>query len=171
MHVVVTGPESCGKTTLARLLAQQLQRPLVAEQARDYLARTPAVPQQGYLPSDLLAIAGAQQQAETHHSPSALVADTDLQVLSIWWQEKFGPTPVVLSSAYAAQSSRFYVLCQPDLAWEPDPLRENPDDRARLFALYEADLRARNLAYCVAHGSGHGRLNSVLDQVLNAVRG
>ena len=33
-----------------------------------------------------------------------------------------------------------YFLCKPDIPWEPDPLRENPEDRERLFKLYERGL-------------------------------
>ena len=50
--VVVTGPESCGKTTLARQLADRWEAPLVSEAARDYLQNKGS-----YQKSDLLKIA------------------------------------------------------------------------------------------------------------------
>ena len=36
--------------------------------------------------------------------------------------------------------SRFYLLCKPDIPWESDPLRENPNDRIKLFDIYKMEL-------------------------------
>ena len=57
--VVVTGPESCGKTTLARQLADRWEAPLVNEAARDYLKN-----KDSYQESDLLKIAKLQNAME-----------------------------------------------------------------------------------------------------------
>ena len=134
MLIVVTGPESSGKTTLVEALAQHLNAPRVAEAARRYLQG-----RVGYQPSDLLQIARQQQAAEGSVlgcAPNVAIADTDLQVVYIWWQERFGPAPAMLHEAYARQSPRHYLLCKPDLPWEADPLRENPEDRERLWQIY-----------------------------------
>ena len=57
--VVITGPESCGKTTLARQLAERWRAPLVNEAARDYLQG-----KDSYQKSDLLEIAKLQYAME-----------------------------------------------------------------------------------------------------------
>ena len=57
--VVITGPESCGKTTLARQLADRWEAPLVNEAARDYLQN-----KDSYQESDLLEIAKLQNAME-----------------------------------------------------------------------------------------------------------
>ena len=92
-------------------------------------------------------------------------ADTDLQVLHIWWQEKFGPAPRSLSMAYALQSERHYLLCEPDMPWTADPLRENPHDRDRLFALYETDLQQRGLPYSRIAGVDDARVAQAVSAV------
>ncbi len=158
--IVVTGPESSGKTVLAAALAKRLACPVVPEAARERLS-----PQTPYAPSTLLDLAQAQHRGEREAlgaSPSLVVADTDLQVLRIWWQEKFGPCP---RGRFEVTDSRerFYLLCAPDLPWEPDPLRENPHDRDRLMALYRHDIERRDLAHSVVEGTGAQRLANALE--------
>ena len=163
--VVCTGPESSGKTTLAQALAAHLKVPLVREQARDYLS-TPR-----YVPTDILNIAARQVAAErdARVQASLACADTDLQVLYIWWQERFGPAPSALARAYATQSPRLYLLCRPDLPWQADPLRENPNDRDRLFELYRRDLSARELNFAIVEGQGQARVEQALGSVAGVV--
>ncbi|XOV81687.1 MAG: AAA family ATPase [bacterium] len=166
MLFVVTGPESTGKTTLTAALAEHLQAPYVAEAARAYLQD-----KYRYEPSDVLAIAHRQQQLERGvlaRDPQVAIADTDLQVVYIWWQERIGPAPEILRNAYAQQSPRYYLLCRPDLPWEADPLRENPDDRDRLWQVYLADLSARQLPFSVVEGKGRQRFDCAV-RVINRV--
>jgi nicotinamide riboside kinase len=168
MLFVLTGPESAGKSTLTQALAEHFAAPWVTEFARQYL-HDQLQASANYQPSDLLHIAAQQQLAEGTLQGKApfKFADTDLQVIYIWWQERFGPVPRVLSQAYARQSPRHYLLCEPDVAWAPDPLRENATDRARLFQGYEADLQRRGLAYSIVRGDGQARLDYALEAVLN----
>ena len=162
MLVVITGPESSGKTTLAQRCGAHLSCAVQPEIARDYLASNMA-----YTPKDLLNIAAQQSKAEqtlvARHD--VVVADTDLQTICIWWQEKFGPLPEGLRLAYHKQSPRLYLLCRPDLTWVPDPLRENPHDRERLFTLYRADLEARGHPYQVIHGQGAVRSTQAFEYI------
>lgn len=168
MLFVLTGPESAGKSTLTQALAEHFAVSWVAEFAREYMHRHLQEPA-NYQPSDLLHIAEQQQLAEgaLHGAAPIAFADTDLQVITIWWQERFGPVPRILSEAYARQSPRHYLLCAPDVPWTPDPLRENPVDRARLFQGYEIDLQRRGLAYSVVRGNGQTRLDTALEAILS----
>ena len=154
LSIVVTGPESTGKTELAVMLSKKIGLPLVTEVARDYLLERMG----RYLPSDLLSISELQYRQESDmRFDKGFVADTDQQVLSIWWQEKYGPLPHRLSELYRKQGKRFYLLCFPDLPWQQDSLRENEHDRQRLFELYVRDLESRNLPYAVVKGIGEER--------------
>lgn len=159
MLFVLTGPESSGKSTLTETLAAHFATRWITEAARDML--TDAV----YQAHNLLQIAEAQRRAERAHDDALAFADTDLQTIYIWWQERFGPAPSSLVEAYARQSPRFYLLCQPDLPWQPDPLRQNPHDRERLFALYERDLCARGLPYEIVSGAGNARAERAIATV------
>ena len=172
MIFVVTGPESSGKSTLAQALAERLNWPVFPELARVYLQ---AREEEGglsyrYRPSDLLDMA-AQQQALEANLPrdGHCILDTDLLTLLIWWQEKYGPAPNFLQQAWARQMPRHYLLCEPDLPWEPDPMRENPHDRQRLWQWYEHELLQRGCSFSVCSGLGPDRLESALTATRQAL--
>ena len=163
MIFVLTGPESTGKTSLARSLADRFRAGFVKEQARGYLEG-----RSGYLPSDLLAIADFQSAAEEAVAERDVgIADTDLQVVSIWWREKYGVLPTKLARAYRDQSPRCYLLCEPDIKWQADPLRENPSDRERLFELYKQDLELRGLPFAIVSGDGDARFDCAEAALIN----
>jgi nicotinamide riboside kinase len=42
-----------------------------------------------------------------------------------------------------------HTLCWPDIPWEADPLRENPDNRDKLFELYKASLIQYNKNFII----------------------
>lgn len=170
---VLTGPESSGKTTLAQALSEQLRWPVLPELARGYLAQRATDTAQGpyrYRPSDLIALVQAQQGQETQvHNTDHHILDTDLLTLTIWWQEKYGPVPALFNEAWLSQSPRMYLLCRPDLPWEMDPLRENPNDRERLFGLYEQQLRRRDCPYAICEGEGASRTENALAIIWQAL--
>ena len=140
--IVFTGPESTGKTTAATKYAQEAELPLVAEYARTYLAGKNTGE---YRLSDLHKILEGQQKAENAASAKhkLIVCDTDWLTIHIWALEKYGKRMTPPTDL----KSRHYILCKPDIPWEPDPLRENQEDRDRLFALYEQTLQQMGLSY------------------------
>jgi nicotinamide riboside kinase len=157
--ICLTGPESTGKTTLAHALGARLAAPVVPEVARAYLAG-----RSGYAPEDVLEIARRQLEAErlarAEHR-GLLICDTDLFVLRIWWAEKYGPLPALLEESPSARAptphARGYLLLAPDLPWVSDPLRENPLDRDRLFALHRDALSRSGHPHRVVTGHGRAR--------------
>ena len=161
--VCLTGPESTGKTAIAEQLASALAVPLVPEVAREYLAERPE-----YDPADLLAVARAQLAAEQDalaEGTGLIVCDTDLQVIQIWWEERYGDLDPWLAQALSDRSARRYLLAAPDLPWEPDPLRESPQDRERLFRRYKQTLSESAFPYAELHGEGRVRFERALAAV------
>ena len=164
--VVLTGPESCGKTTLARQLADRWEVPLVNEAARDYLKN-----KDSYKESDLLEIAklqNAMEQKKTVLPAEKLVCDTDLLVILIWSEFKYGSCDPwireTLENCFNQKSfNRHYILCDPKIPWQKDRLRENPHNREELFAVYLKKLKDYKLEHSVVSGSSKERLNQALD--------
>ena len=162
-RVAITGPESSGKSALAAGLAGRWRTAWVPEFAREYLLALPDPA--AYTLADLEAIARGQLAAETRYAatlpPGApLFCDTDLLVVLIWAEARFGRCPAWLRAAAldpAAYGLR--LLLHPDLPWEPDPLREAPDPavRAHLFGRYRATLQAAGLPFTEISGVGEIR--------------
>jgi nicotinamide riboside kinase/GNAT superfamily N-acetyltransferase len=168
---VTTGPESSGKTTLARQLGAALEAPLVLEASRDYLTALYAErPGYRYRESDLLDIAQlqlARENAALRSDTPRLVCDTDLLVIVIWSEVVFGacsPALMKLFEASLKTGERHYLLCDwQGIAWEPDPLRENPHDRHLLYARYRDRLEALGLPFRAIGGAEATRLRQALD--------
>ncbi|MBN4075355.1 MAG: ATPase [SAR86 cluster bacterium] len=168
---VLTGPESSGKTTLASTLANYWSAPLLLEQSRAYLDKKAddkvSDPAFIYQQSDILAIA-KQQIAKEHEAllqqPELLICDTDLLVLIIWSEVKFGHCDKWILEQFEQEldaNSRHYILCDWQIPWEPDPLRENSEDREQLFRLYQAKLKAYGIDYLAVSGSNMQRFKQV----------
>ena len=102
LKIIITGPESCGKTTLARQLAAHFEVALVEEYARFFFEKK-ETPQ--YKEADLLKIAVGQLDAENQaeialfkqlrskkapNSPPLIICDTDVLTIKIWSDEKYG---------------------------------------------------------------------------------
>ncbi len=161
--IALTGAESSGKTTLAMTLAKNLHAPLVAEASRDLL-----VPGQPYGVDDVLRIAREQVLRESEalrQHAGWIVADTDLLVIRIWLDERFDIWPDELEQLWTIQEPRLHVLTVPEMPWETDPLRENPDDRHRLHARYVEQLVALNCDWIEVGGSVAERESQVLDRL------
>lgn len=144
IRIAFAGPESSGKSTLAAWLSAHYALPLALEYARTYLEKAP-----NYQISDLTKIAEGQLALWPDGN---LVADTELHVIQIWSQEKYQQVDPLILDALQLQKFDHYFLCAPDIPWVADPLRENPTDRDRLFALYQQEMRAYNRPFTILSG-------------------
>ena len=166
--ISVTGPESSGKTTLARALAQRLNTLWVPEYARLYLQSKG--PQYSY--EDYLKIAEGQMRWEQlmeqrlqQSPPKAsakrppLITDTGALVLKIWGELRFGRYPAYLDQAL--QEYDLFLLCAPDIPFEPDPLREHPHLREKLFEHYLQHLKTLGKPFQIMRGGVEERVGLV----------
>ena len=137
IRIAITGPECCGKSTLCEWLSERI-----------FDAR--------------VRLAVAVRLALAH----ALIVDTDFYVLDIWWRERFGESNEEIITMKETYDFDLYLICQPDLPWEKDALRENPEDRERLFAMYVEDLFNDGKTVEIVKGSGEDRMERVLQKIL-----
>ncbi len=153
--IVITGPESTGKTTLASRLAAELGLPLVSELARERLADA----ESRYTEADVyrLAILQYRQQMEVTIRHPLVLADTDLLTYRIWLDVRFGGCASWLQALHTRSSQVHYLLCTPDLPWIADPLRENPHDRQMLFESHLTILNNESWPYTIVSGIGQER--------------
>lgn len=165
--LITTGPESAGKTTLARDLSHALRAPLVEEQSRPFLEQRLRAGITDYVQDDLLAIAQLQRAAEREALTRAgdwVVCDTDLLVIVVWSDVCYGGVAPELQALFEASlgEPRHYLLCDPSIPWEPDPLRVNPHDRHLLLQRYQDKLEALQLSWEFVSGTPEARLHAVL---------
>lgn len=163
MLIAVTGPESSGKTTLAKQLAEALGAEYVPEFARSYLEGKGS-----YSEEDLLEIAKGQIELEKNalcQKPRYLVIDTEMLVMKVWSEWRFGRVHPHIEEQFRERQYDLLVLCSPDLPWEEDPLREHPDegDRQIIFEHYKKHLEDYEKPYMSI--SGKDRLGQVLDAI------
>ncbi len=170
--IVITGAESCGKTTLANDLALHFDIPYVPEYAREYLEEIEKKNRK-YDFEDLTRIAQGQISTENklttalkNHKNQILICDTDLLTLKIWAEEKFGRCDAFILENIAQRHYDLYVLMSPEgIVWEYDPQRENPHDRPRLTAIYEENLKLYHKNYVVLRGGREARLEAILKHI------
>jgi len=55
-----------------------------------------------------------------------------------------------------------YLLCDTDLEWEYDPVRENPDIRNYLTEMYKNIIVTNKFPYFVVSGFGKNRTNNAV---------
>ncbi|OGQ91518.1 MAG: hypothetical protein A2289_19555 [Deltaproteobacteria bacterium RIFOXYA12_FULL_58_15] len=166
LRVAIIGPESTGKTTLARDLANAYGTTWVHEYSREYLEGLG----RPYEERDLAEIARGQIAAEKETTKTAdriLFADTNLWVIKIWSEVKYGRCDPFIEEQLHAHRYDLTLLTAADLPWVPDPLRELPDDAARrdLFATYHRCLQEAGVVPSVVRGTGSSRLQSALEAV------
>lgn len=162
-QIVITGVESSGKTTLSHLLADATGWPLLPERART----DPAVLAGTHGPADLQRLLTEQSIAAHAAGPGPILCDTGAIVLSIWSEVRFQhPLPAAQS---VAREAALYLLCTPDLPWEPDPLRESPDlaERLALHKRYLDRLAAWQLPHAQIRGNA---LEGRFQQAVSALR-
>ena len=157
VKIAFTGPESSGKTTLAEWLSNYLCCKLINEYAREYLSE-----KSEYTIQDINSIA-QEQFNRVFYQQEPLVIDTEMLVMKIWCEEKYQQCSNSILSLLEKQKIDFYFLCKPDIPWVDDPLRENPNDRGRLFLKYEKNLCEQNCSYSVLTGSLEARKNKIIE--------
>lgn len=164
IKIAIVGPESSGKSTLAADLAEHFEVPYVEEFAREYLENL----DRPYTESDLIEIAKGQielkakLQAVGH---SIIISDTSLLVIKIWSEVKYGRCDEWIISATSEEAFDLYFLCYPDIPWEYDPLRENPNDRLSLYQRYEKALQNNDAKYQIIRGLKSERMKIALDSI------
>lgn len=161
-RIAITGPESTGKSWLAENLARAYHTTWVPEYARGYLEKL----NRSYGYDDILTIARGQMASENSALASAskiLFCDTECLVTKIWCDVKFGRCHPWIIQQIEQQPYDLYLLCDIDLPWQPDPLREHPHLRKYLFDLYATELNERKLPFGIVSGTGDARLDCAME--------
>jgi len=159
MNIFITGAESTGKSTLARQVAEHFGLPLVTEYARDYIGNL----SRKYTPEDIEIIAKQQiQQIKDLSGEDVVVFDTGLIITYIWFKVKYGKVPSWFEESIQEYAKGAYLICDTDIPWHSDPLRENPDRREELNSLYQAKIKEYGFPNQIVKGKAENRVRNAI---------
>jgi nicotinamide riboside kinase len=181
--IVIIGPESTGKSSLCKQLAAHYKTLWCPEFAREYLLKHGM----NYSFDDLLTIAKGQLALENEyveevrktesqkdqkivsgpssHSPltthhSLLFIDTDMYVMKVWCEFVFENCHRFILDQIIERKYDFYLLCNIDLPWIKDELREYPDlkRRQQLYSIYKDIMINQSVPWVDINGDYDQRL-------------
>lgn len=167
--IAIIGGESTGKSELATSLAHYFQTIWVPEYAREYLTKL----NRTYELNDLTHIAKGQMESERQLLMKAkrlIFLDTTLDVIRVWSEFKYNTCNRLILNHIAQDSIDVYLLAYPDIPWEPDPLREHPDEHTReqLYRHYLDIALASDKPFFICKGDKMTRLNGAVN-FLNSI--
>lgn len=165
IRIILTGPESTGKTELASALADKYNTAYIPEYAREYIGSL----NRPYEYDDLVHIAKHQKEqmkdfiSRVH---TIIFADTYLMITRVWFEWVYRKYPSWIDDELKKTRDALYLLCKPDIPWFPDGMRENGGkNREILFQTYENHLRYLGLHYRYVSGQGDMRMENACRQV------
>ncbi len=167
--IVVIGPESTGKSTLCLQLAEHYQTLWCAEYAREYLEKHGT----DYTYDDLLKIAKGQTELEerilssVNCQVSTVFIDTDMYVMKVWCEFAFNKCHSWILNQIATRKYDLYLLCNVDLPWIADELREYPDmeTRNKLYHFYKDIMVNQSIPWVDISGNYDERLQTAIKAV------
>ena len=175
--IVIIGPESTGKSTLCKQLATHYNSVWVKEYAREYLLKNGTE----YTFENLLDIAKGQVENEElgirnweaankskiTNLKSPIFIDTDMYVMKVWCEFAFEKCHHWILNRIVERKYDLYLLCNIDLPWVKDELREYPDleNRQKLYHYYKDIMINQNVPWVDISGNYEERLEKAIQSL------
>lgn len=164
--IVVFGPESTGKTTLATQLAEHYNVAFIPEYARIYAE---AKQQKGekLTSEDVLPIAKGQLRLECKASKNQLlICDTDILETITYARLYYPEFKSETLEKYARKNTAdFYFLTYIDTPWKADGIRDLPQKREKAFLEFQQTLKTYNQPYVLLKGNAEARLQKAITEI------
>lgn len=161
LKFVFTGPESTGKSSVSKAVADYFQAQWFPEYAREYLTHKKGK----YTFDDITIIAIEQEKTRKIKEQEGIkVYDTAAVVLFVWSTFKYGTCSKEIETLMHTQKFDHYFLCSPkNVPYEDDPLREHPQQREELFEIYKSQLKALQVDFTILEGSLQDRVKKAIE--------
>ncbi len=170
--IVVIGPESTGKSKLSEQLAAHFKTQWVQEYAREFLETYGT----DYSFDDLYKIAQGQLKNEEDAlfnskllTPNSklIFVDTDMYVIKVWSEFVFNKCDNHVLTQIANRKYDLYLLCNTDIPWIKDSLREYPnlEIREKLFHYYKDAMINQHVPWVEIKGNYEERFAKAIDAV------
>ena len=159
--VCLFGPESTGKSTLAKKLASHYHTIAAPEYGRTYCEIFGTY----CTADDLRAIVRGQKALEAaarRQSGPLLILDTDRLMTALWADMLLGVRPADLD--HVETLADFYIMPDIDIPWADDGTRYFPGDaaRKRFYAFCRAELEKRGLPFATIQGEHEQRVRAAV---------
>lgn len=165
IRIVLYGPESTGKTTLARQLAEHFQTNWAPEFAREYLQRKWDEHQQICTVDDMMPIAYGQNKLEAQAINGAqrfVFSDTNLLVTRVFSEMYYGYCDPMLEKASRKHQYDLFLLTDIDVPWQADDLRDRPNQRQEMMAAFRKALHDHKKPYVLLSGNQQERFDKAI---------
>ena len=200
IKVVAIGPESTGKSKLCELLAQHYNTQWCPEFAREYLlahgmdytyddllhiakgqlamedeCESSMVNGQWSIKTDQLS--GTHSPPDSHrdtiHHSQLLFIDSDMYVMKVWCEFVFGKCHEWILDQNKKRKYDLYLLCNTDLPWVKDELREYPDlaTRDKLYSIYKNIMINQSTPWVDISGNYDERLQKAIKAIDQLIAG
>lgn len=164
-RIVITGPESTGKTALAQALSEKWDALWIPEYARQYVEHL----DHPYDFDDVVAIAQHQIEEEAAYGLQAgaghgiLFFDTWLILTKVWLDLVFGRCPEWITDHIRSSKIDLFLVCDTDLPWVADAVRENGGEkRVQLLKIYCDEIRSFGFQFEIISGFGPSRMENAM---------
>lgn len=161
IKIALFGPESTGKTTLAKQLAEYYETEWVPEFARDYLQKKWEENQHICIADDMLPIAYGQVALENEKLSLAkkyLFCDTNLMVTKVFSEVYYSFCHPLLDEAALEHEYDLFFLTDIDVPWEKDDIRDTPEGRETVFSVFKQTLIDHKKPFITLSGNKESRL-------------
>src|SRR5436305_12999388 len=174
--IVAIGPESTSKSTLCKELAEHYNTIWCPEYAREYLNQNGVK----YNYDDLKKIAQGQLMIEDYFAEklnaesltlkaegSLLFIDTNMYVMKVWYEYVYNKCEQLVLDEIAKRKYDLYLLCNIDLPWIDDPMREYPEEQPRieLYNIYKDLLINQSTLWVEINGNYNERVQKAIAAV------
>jgi len=154
LKIAIIGPESTGKSELAQSLAAHYNTTWIPEYAREYIEKL----NRPYTYRDICKIARNQIEEElkleNNSNGEIVFFDTELIITKVWFEYCYKHVPKFLLQRLKKNFFDLYLLCEPDIPWQPDPVREHGNDRQFFFDWYRREIELIGKPYVIINGIG-----------------
>ncbi|SHG01197.1 DUF4301 family protein [Flavobacterium johnsoniae] len=165
IKIALFGPESTGKTTLAKQLADHYKTGWVPEFARDYLQKKWEENQHICTVDDMMPIAYGQVLLENEKLTEAnkyLFCDTNLMVTKVFSEVYYGFCDPLLNEAALEHDYDLFFLTDIDVPWEKDDIRDTPEGRETVFSVFKQTLIDNKKPFITLSGNKESRLTKAV---------
>jgi nicotinamide riboside kinase len=185
-RIVFTGSESTGKSTLAAAVGRHYGVEVVPEFVRAFaeqkggtiefsdhgaIARGQMALEDEFIGRATRVVSADPASAGLPASPALVIQDTDLLSTVVYCRHYFGRCPEWIEDAAFERRPDLYLLCNTDVPWLADGVRDRGHMREEMQQLFESAVAASHAASANISGAPDIRLAraiDIIDQLMNA---